>query len=88
MPMNEHNTSRHSAPQPMCAALEPLLPLLSLGKLEPDETEQVREHVATCGFCQSQLDEFDTVRDGAAPLRWICWYIRGGSAFGDHPGCR
>ena len=63
MPMNEHNTFRHPVPQPMCAALKPLLPLLSLGKLESDETGQVWEHVATCGFCQSQLDEFDAVRD-------------------------
>jgi virginiamycin B lyase len=47
----------------MCAALGPLLPLLSLGKLEPDEDAQVREHVATCTFCRSQLVEFDTVRD-------------------------
>jgi streptogramin lyase len=61
--MNEHNTSQHFAPQPMCAALEPLLPLLSLDKLEPDETSQVREHVASCQFCQSQLVEFDKVRD-------------------------
>jgi streptogramin lyase len=61
--MNEHNTSQHFAPQPMCAALEPLLPLLSLDKLEPEETSQVREHIASCRFCQSQLVEFDMVRD-------------------------
>jgi RNA polymerase sigma factor (sigma-70 family) len=62
-PMNEQNHFRQPAPQPLCAALEPLLPLLSLGKLEPDETAHVREHVATCTFCQRQLVEFDTVRD-------------------------
>jgi streptogramin lyase len=61
--MNDHSNSRYSAPQPMCAALEPLLPLLSLGKLEPDEAAMAREHVTTCDYCQSEFRDFEAVRD-------------------------
>ena len=62
MDMDNH---RHTLPvaTPRCAALRSLLPLLSSGMLAPAEAEGVREHVATCAWCQNKLASFAVVED-------------------------
>jgi virginiamycin B lyase len=56
------------SPQPLCAAFEPLLPLLSQGQLSASETLATRNHVMTCSSCQLQLHEYDFLRDALRRL--------------------
>ncbi len=62
MDMENH---RHAPPiaTARCAVFRPLLPLLSSGTLAPAEAEEVREHVATCAWCQAKLASFAVVDD-------------------------
>jgi hypothetical protein len=61
MSSNHHRS--HPAPRPDCAAVEPLLPLLSLDKVKADEAAEVRHHLATCTSCRRQLGELNSLRD-------------------------
>jgi hypothetical protein len=61
--MSQNHRMPQPAPRPLCASFAPLLPLLSLDKLETDEAAAVKQHAATCTFCRSQLDDFDALRD-------------------------
>lgn len=62
MEMENH---RHAPPvaAPDCAALRPLLPLLSNGELDANLAEDVRAHVATCAWCQDKLASLVVVDD-------------------------
>jgi putative zinc finger protein len=59
------NTNHASAvppePGPLCAVADPLLPLLYLGELEPEQAMWVREHMAGCEWCERRLREYETV---------------------------
>jgi hypothetical protein len=59
--------ANHHTPQPvpgaLCLAYAPLLPLLSLGKLDQDERAAVVSHVATCEYCRREMSDFDHLRD-------------------------
>jgi virginiamycin B lyase len=49
---------------PECAAYDALLPLHALDKLDAQEAEAVRAHVATCAHCQARLAEYGALRQG------------------------
>src|SRR5262249_47206109 len=66
--MNHNHPTPPPAPQPLCAVIEPLLPLLSQGRLDAEETRSTREHVATCAWCQRQLRDYDRLRDALRRL--------------------
>jgi hypothetical protein len=58
--------NHHDAPPtpgPECAALAPLLPLLSEGGNDTHAEAGVRGHLATCAYCQSQLAAYDRLDD-------------------------
>lgn len=48
-----------SRSEPACAALEPLLPLVSHHLLEPEEERQLQAHVAGCAHCRATLAAYD-----------------------------
>src|SRR5215831_5888200 len=50
------------SPTPFCAVYAPLLSLLSLGELEPDQIPEVQEHLATCEYCQAELRAYEAVQ--------------------------
>lgn len=66
MDMDNHRPTPPVA-TPRCAAMRPLLSLLSSGTLTPSEAEDVRAHVATCTWCQDKLAGLAVVEDA---LRW------------------
>lgn len=61
--MNQNHQTSQPPSRPFCAAVEPLLPLLSLNALDGAEAAPVREHIAACAFCQRQVAEFNGLRD-------------------------
>ncbi len=52
-------------PQSRCAAFAPLLPLLNAGELSAEQAASVRDHLATCAWCRTQLAGYDLI-DAAA----------------------
>src|SRR5579862_6606843 len=58
--MNQ-NQSSALIPGPDCAQFAPLLPLLTSGVLEPDETRAIHDHLAHCAWCQQQIREYETM---------------------------
>ena len=78
--MSARNTpANRPSPQPLCAAFAPLLPLLSTGALTGEEERSVRDHVATCAWCQHDLATYALVEEavreyqGADPTSRQFW---------------
>jgi streptogramin lyase len=53
---------RRPSPTPFCAVYAPLLSLLSLDELEPDQLSAVQEHLATCEYCQAELRAYKALQ--------------------------
>jgi len=70
--MNTRLNSHAPQPTPDCATYSPLVPLLAYGLLEAVEAEDVRAHLATCAYCQTQAaldDALDAaVREQVLPM--------------------
>ncbi len=57
--MSTHNHARPPVPGPACKSFAPLLPLVAQNGLEADEANRLRQHLATCNFCQSELASYN-----------------------------
>jgi hypothetical protein len=64
MTLNHHTPQ--PAPGPLCIIYQPQLALLALGKLDEDQANDVRSHVADCEYCQLHLREYEIVREAVA----------------------
>src|SRR5262249_8836810 len=67
--MNVNHHTPVPTPTPFCALFGPQLPLLALDELDADQTTTVREHLASCEYCQAQLRQYEQVQ--AALLRHL-----------------
>jgi hypothetical protein len=62
--MNNDYRTRPPAPGPACEYFAPLLPLVGQKRLDPRDSSHLRQHLATCNYCQSELDSYNWL-DGA-----------------------
>jgi hypothetical protein len=61
--MNDNYRARPPEPGPACTYFAPLLPLLGQERLNPADAHRLRQHLATCGYCQSELDSYGQMDD-------------------------
>jgi hypothetical protein len=59
--MSSMNHSRPS-PTPLCAVFGPMLPLMSLNELEPDQVASVQDHLTTCEYCLAEVRGYEDVQ--------------------------
>jgi hypothetical protein len=64
--MNTSNHARPPVPGPACKAFIPLLPLVAQQGLDPRDTRRLRQHLASCDYCQSELDSYNSLDDALA----------------------
>ena len=64
--MNDHNRARPPQPGPACEYFAPLLPLVGQERLNPRDSSSLRQHLATCDYCQSELDSYTWLDDTLA----------------------
>lgn len=70
--MSEERMPSHS-PRPVCAVMEPLLPLLVRDELAAAEADAVRAHVAGCAWCQDRLREYERLVAGVRDTFAVAW---------------
>jgi virginiamycin B lyase len=66
MSLNHRTPPPSPAPGPLCFIYKPQLALLALGKLDDDQANDVRAHLADCEYCQLHLREYEIVREAVA----------------------
>jgi hypothetical protein len=71
--MNNHHYPHAPEPGPACEQFAPLLALVGQERLDPRDNSSLRQHLATCDYCQNELDGYTHLDDllarhfGAAP---------------------
>jgi hypothetical protein len=78
-------TTNHGdhAPHPtsLCAFFAPRLPLYCWHELDGEQTEAMRQHLASCDYCRQQLDQYeaaiDALRQGIIPDQQESWELAG-----------
>ncbi|HLV99177.1 MAG TPA: hypothetical protein VKT82_10945 [Ktedonobacterales bacterium] len=61
--MNNHYHTRSPQPGPACEYFAPLLSLVGQERLDPRDSSRLRQHLATCDYCQSELDGYTQLDD-------------------------
>ena len=64
--MNDNDHARPPQPGPACDDFAPLLPLIGQERLNPSDDSRLRQHLATCEYCQSELDSYTALDDTLA----------------------
>lgn len=64
--MNDNYRARPPQPGPTCEYFAPLLPLLGQERLNPGDSSRLRQHLATCAYCQSELASYDWLDNALA----------------------
>jgi Putative zinc-finger len=64
--MNDHYRARPAEPGPACEDFAPLLPLVAQQGLDSRDSTRLRQHLATCDYCQSELDSYNRLDDALA----------------------
>jgi hypothetical protein len=64
--MSNNDRARPPVPGPACEYFAPLLPLIGQERLDPRDSSRLRQHLATCGYCQNELENYTWLDDALA----------------------
>lgn len=64
--MNHDYRARPPVPGPACESFAPLLPLVGQQRFDSRDSSQLRQHLATCDYCQSELASYNWLDDALA----------------------
>ncbi|GEM_PF-624160 len=64
--MNNHHRPQTPLPGPDCESFAPLLALVGQERLAPRDARDLRGHLATCAYCQQELETYNWLDDALA----------------------
>ncbi len=64
--MNNHHRPYRPHPGPACESFAPLLALVGQERLSARDASDLRSHLATCAYCQQELESYRWLDDALA----------------------